>query len=168
MTYCAKLIYRIFHRSVYTVEHVSKNICPRCHRFGYRSIEKRGNRRYIYYIHRDDAGRRSKCYVGPVGGYSYAERLHMLDLDNLADVDYLQVALNAVDGFARRFGAMRSAEMRREAVERFGKLVEKVSRLYEVFRKDVENRSVDRGGVEKKRKYLELEFEKFLNLGSTE
>ncbi|MEM4554216.1 MAG: hypothetical protein QXI86_08340 [Ignisphaera sp.] len=97
------------------------DICPRCGIEGYVSVERRGGRYYIYYIHYDPVSKsRRRCYVGPVEGYRHAEHIHMLDLDNLADVDYLQVALNAINAYvlrARRFG-------RREAVERLGKLVE--------------------------------------------
>ncbi|MEM4924880.1 MAG: hypothetical protein QXV81_09470 [Ignisphaera sp.] len=97
------------------------SICPRCLSVGYRSVERRGGRYYVYYIHYDPVSKsRRRCYIGPVEGYSHAEHMHMLDLDNLESVDYLQVALNAVNAYVRR--ARRSG--RREAVERLGKLVE--------------------------------------------
>ncbi|MEM4976514.1 MAG: hypothetical protein QXT64_04235 [Desulfurococcaceae archaeon] len=99
------------------------SICPRCGALGYRSVERRGGRYYVYYIHYDPVSKsRRRCYIGPVEGYNHAEHIHMLDLDNLESVDYLKIALNAVNAYVRR--ARRSEEARREAVERLSKLVE--------------------------------------------
>ncbi|MEM0467931.1 MAG: hypothetical protein QXT27_01870 [Pyrobaculum sp.] len=62
--------------------------CPRCGEYGYRYIESRGNRLYIYYRH---PGRRN-CYIGPLEGYEYVERLHQLSLSNLEELDYVALA----------------------------------------------------------------------------
>ncbi|MEM4976044.1 MAG: hypothetical protein QXT64_01825 [Desulfurococcaceae archaeon] len=112
-------------------------ICPRCGATGYRSVEKRGNRKYIYYIHKFGEKRR-KCYIGPIDGYNHAEKLHSLDLDNLESVDYIEVASNAIHGFARKFSLLKTFDERRAELARFGLLVEKVLRFYSMLEKELE------------------------------
>lgn len=77
--------------------------CPRCGLLGYRSVERRHNRYYVYFIHVDpDTKKMRKCYAGPADGYDYVERMHSLNLDNLDDVDYYDVALNAITKYILR------------------------------------------------------------------
>ncbi|MEM4964058.1 MAG: hypothetical protein QXT13_07915 [Pyrobaculum sp.] len=47
--------------------------CPLCGKMGYRIVEKRGDRLYLYYKHFERVnGKRTQrnCYVGPVSGYA--------------------------------------------------------------------------------------------------
>ncbi|MEM4964521.1 MAG: hypothetical protein QXT13_10295 [Pyrobaculum sp.] len=46
--------------------------CPLCGKMGYRIVEKRGDRLYLYYKHFervDDRKIQRNCYVGPLDGY---------------------------------------------------------------------------------------------------
>ncbi|MEM4819488.1 MAG: hypothetical protein QXQ91_04195 [Nanopusillaceae archaeon] len=95
-------------------------ICPRCGVEGYVSVEKRDNRYYIYIIHIDGRRRRRKCYIGPLEGYSYVEKLHNLSLDNLVNIDYYQVIVNAVSLWRRRINKKNVAE----ALEKINKLID--------------------------------------------
>ncbi|MEM4020314.1 MAG: hypothetical protein QXG57_08820 [Thermofilaceae archaeon] len=103
--------------------------CPRCGLPGYRSVEKRGGRHYVYYVHYTPKTKKvRKCYVGPAARYEYVEHMHSLDLDNLESVDYFAVAMNALKNYVRR--------VEKEAEERpqlKGELLSKVERLIAVL-----------------------------------
>ncbi|MEM3399201.1 MAG: putative integrase [Nitrososphaerota archaeon] len=77
--------------------------CPRCGKEGYRSVEKRSGRYYVYYIHRNPLnGKIRKCYVGPADLYEHVEILHSLGLKNIESIDYLEVAKRAVELYIER------------------------------------------------------------------
>ncbi|MEM1606443.1 MAG: putative integrase [Fervidicoccaceae archaeon] len=106
--------------------------CPRCGGVGYRSVEKRGGRYYVYYIHRDNAsGRVRKCYVGPVVEYDHAEKLHTLGLSNIEKIDYIAVARRAVELYVSR--SLKSSE-RARAVEELEKLVKFINEKLELLK----------------------------------
>ena len=83
-------------------------ICPKCGAPGYRRVEPRGGkyrREYVFMVHETREGdKRSikKCYLGPLEGYIHAERLHSLQLTNLAEQDYLEVIMRAVEKYVER------------------------------------------------------------------
>ena len=103
--------------------------CPRCGLLGYRSVERRHSRYYVYFIHVDpDTKKMRKCYVGPADGYDYVERMHSLNLDNLDDVDYYDVALNAIAKYILK--AEKEIEERQHLREEH---LRKVKRLIEIL-----------------------------------
>lgn len=84
--------------------------CPRCWgRVSYFTVSRirtssNTERRYLYAVHERTivvGGRekvvRRKCYLGPVGGYRYAEKLHKLNLTNLSDADYMASAVRSLE-----------------------------------------------------------------------
>lgn len=79
------------------------SVCPRCGRIGYRYVEPRGGRKYVYYAHYEPVSRRvRKCYVGPLYSYEHAERLLALGLSNIEDVDLPVVARRAIEEYVER------------------------------------------------------------------
>lgn len=118
--------------------------CPRCGLSGTRSVEKRGGRLYIYYVHHA-GNRKRKCYVGPLGGYALVERIHTLELDNLESVDYFLVALNALRNYVRR--ARKEAEerpqMKNELLAKVSRLMDILERLREELLGETGSREVD-------------------------
>ncbi|MEM4554190.1 MAG: putative integrase [Ignisphaera sp.] len=111
------------------------SICPRCGSLGYRSVEKRAGRYYVYYIHRDNAsGRVRKCYVGPIEGYNHVEKIHSLNLDNLEDVDYIEVARRAIEFYVDRALKRKNREEEQYAVRELEKLIEFIYRKLELLK----------------------------------
>ncbi|MEM2645415.1 MAG: hypothetical protein QXP03_05015, partial [Desulfurococcaceae archaeon] len=71
------------------------SVCPRCGNIGYRCVEPRGGREYVYYAHYDPGSKRvRKCYVGPLYSYEHAERLLLRSNQKRlkGNVMYLQMA----------------------------------------------------------------------------
>ncbi|MEM2863361.1 MAG: hypothetical protein QXW20_07625 [Ignisphaera sp.] len=116
------------------------DVCPRCGLMGTRSVEKRNGRFYVYYVHYvGKSGKLRKCYIGPVEGYRYVEKLHSLALDNLEDVDYIAVALNALHCFANMFMRLRDNSMKKEMVERFALFLENAVKMYEMLKNELDD-----------------------------
>ncbi|MEM1694593.1 MAG: hypothetical protein QW456_10320 [Ignisphaera sp.] len=116
------------------------DMCPRCGLMGTRSVEKRNGRFYVYYVHYDSkSGKLRKCYIGPVEGYRYVEKLHSLALDNLEDVDYIAVALNALNCFVNMFMRLRDSDVKRGLVERFALFLENAVKMYEMLKKELDD-----------------------------
>ncbi|MEM3982545.1 MAG: hypothetical protein QXM71_07505 [Thermofilum sp.] len=105
-------------------------VCPRCGLPGYRSVEKRGGREYVYYIHTSKSGSR-KCYIGPMGRYTYVEHMHVLSLQNIESVDYYEVALNALRNYVRRVEKEmeKRPQLRNELISKIDRLIEILERL---------------------------------------
>ncbi len=102
------------------------SVCPRCGNIGYRYIESRGEREYIYYAHYDPGSRRvRKCYVGPLYSYEHAERLLTLGLSNIEDVDLATVARRAIEEYVNRV-LHGKPSTRRKALEELTRLRELV------------------------------------------
>ena len=111
----------------------SKVTCPRCGLLGYRVIKERSSRKYVYVAH--VSGEKMKwCYVGPLDGYSYVERLHSLDLTNVASQDYLEIASNAVQRYLEK---SRSDESRTRALTKLLELIEDELELAKEFARGV-------------------------------
>jgi len=69
--------------------------CPRCGREGRLEEYEVNGRRYLRVVH--GGGRnRERCYLGPADGYEAAGPLLLLRLHNLMDVDYAEVAFDAI------------------------------------------------------------------------
>ncbi|MEM4964523.1 MAG: hypothetical protein QXT13_10305 [Pyrobaculum sp.] len=73
--------------------------CPRCGLLGYRVIERRGGRLYVYYKHPE---LKKSCYVGPVAEYEYVERFYELELTNIERRNYSELAKRAISYIAMR------------------------------------------------------------------
>ncbi|MEM4535545.1 MAG: putative integrase [Nanopusillaceae archaeon] len=109
-------------------------VCPRCGGVGYRSVEKRAGRYYVYYIHRDPkTGRVRKCYVGPTVVYDYVEKLHALGLSNIEEVDYVAVARRAVELYVDRALKGKDSE-RKQVAEKLEELIEFIYRKLELLK----------------------------------
>ncbi|MEM4975948.1 MAG: hypothetical protein QXT64_01330 [Desulfurococcaceae archaeon] len=100
------------------------SVCPRCGNIGYRCVEPRGGREYVYYAHYDPGSKRvRKCYVGPLYSYEHAERLLLLSLTNVEDIDLVEVAARSIEEYTDR--ALRGKpSVRREALEELRKIRE--------------------------------------------
>ncbi|MEM4952206.1 MAG: hypothetical protein QXV81_08100 [Ignisphaera sp.] len=108
--------------------------CPRCGLLGYRSVERRHNRYYIYFIHIDTSTKKiRKCYIGPADGYDYVERIHALNLDNLDNINYYDVALNALIKYILK--AEKEIEERQHLREEH---LRKIRHLMEILEKAIE------------------------------
>ena len=71
-----------------------ERVCPRCgSRYAYLEEHARGDRCYVYAVHKEGRGKsakRWKCYLGPSGGYAYVSKTHAregLVLKGLQDAD---------------------------------------------------------------------------------
>jgi len=71
-----------------------ERVCPRCaSRYAYIETHTKGERSYVYAVHREGKGKnakRWKCYLGPSGGYAYVTKTHRregLMLKGLQDAD---------------------------------------------------------------------------------
>lgn len=111
------------------------NVCPRCGQIGYRYVERRGGRKYVYYAHYDPgSGRVRKCYVGPADVYDHAEKLHALGLSNIENVDYIALARRAVELYVSKCLAGRNSSVRARAVEELEKLAMFIREKLELLR----------------------------------
>jgi len=80
-------------------------VCPKCGRSGSRVVREIGGRRYVYYRHYNPETKGvSYCYVGPADGYVRVEALHDLELTNIEDQDYVEIAINSLLKAVRRAG----------------------------------------------------------------
>lgn len=121
---------------------MTKIMCPRCGQMGYTEIHNIGGKRYLYVVH-GYGKNRTKCYIGPVGGYDHAEFMLALGLTNIHDVDYLIVAENALIRFINEMSLIRMKDDagRAEALEKLKVAEKKIqSYLEEIskLRKDIE------------------------------
>ncbi|MEM0467974.1 MAG: hypothetical protein QXT27_02090 [Pyrobaculum sp.] len=73
--------------------------CPRCGLPGYRAVELRNGRLYVYYKHPDA---KKSCYIGPATEYAYVEKFYELDLTNLEQRNYKEIAKRAIGYIAMR------------------------------------------------------------------
>lgn len=121
---------------------MAKIVCPRCGQMGYTETYNIGGKRYLYVVH-GYGKNKTKCYIGPVGGYDHAEFMLALGLTNLHDVDFLIVTENALIRFINEMSLkrMKDSEGRAEALEKL-KVAEKKLQSYleEItrLRKDIE------------------------------
>jgi len=111
-------------------------------RTGCRSVERRGGKVYVYYIHYDSKTK-WKCYVGPKEGYTHAEDLHRLSLDNIEDVDYVEVAVNSINAYLRKVALNGGDKARKEAVRKLEKLIKYLQLRADELRKEVRSESID-------------------------
>lgn len=116
--------------------------CPRCGSPGSISVEKRGSRRYLYYVHVSD-GRRVKHYVGPADSYVHAERMHELALTNIRDTDYFEVVMRAMSRYVRYYLRKHSDDSDQELVRR--NLVAHLRRIAEFCEERI--RELERGAA---------------------
>jgi len=78
-------------------------ICPRCNQLGTRFVREINGRRYIYFRHYDyESGREKHCYIGPADKYEYVGPLHELNLKNILDQDYIDIAIKSLIKAAER------------------------------------------------------------------
>jgi len=72
-------------------------VCPKCGRSGSRVVREIGGRRYVYYRHYSPETKGvTYCYVGPADGYVRVECMHNLDLTNVEEQDYVEIAINSL------------------------------------------------------------------------
>jgi len=78
-------------------------LCPKCNQFGERVVRNVNGRRYIYFRHYSSETKTNRwCYIGPLDGYEYVERLHGLRLTNVVDQDYVETAIVSLIKAAER------------------------------------------------------------------
>ena len=58
-------------------------ICPRCNEpISWITKKERNGKYYYYAVHYYGRGKRKECYLGPVDGYTYAEKINPIGLTN--------------------------------------------------------------------------------------
>jgi hypothetical protein len=121
-----------------------KVTCPRCGEQGYYETHSVAGRRYLYVVHGTGKKRR-KCYIGPVDSYVHADMLLTLGLTNVKDIDYLEVAVNALERLiadvkmleAKENGREEALEKLKIAEKRLTGYIEEIRRLREEIEEEV-------------------------------
>jgi hypothetical protein len=122
-----------------------KVTCPRCGEQGYTETHSVAGRRYLYIVHGTGKKRR-KCYIGPVEEYVHADMLLTLGLRNIQDIDYLEVALNALERLIAHVselrleqgGKMEALEKLKIAEKRLTEYIEEIEKLRGEIEEEVE------------------------------
>ena len=74
--------------------------CPRCGGiYTYLNIREVRGRRYVYAMHWNKEAKKYKaCYLGPVEGYEYGERLNMIGLEGVMNQQrYISYVMSSID-----------------------------------------------------------------------
>jgi hypothetical protein len=115
--------------------------CPRCGAPGSLKVFKVADRLYLRVDH-GSSKKRTYCYLGPADEYIHADWLLALGLTNLNDVDFLEIALNALERLKAGIERLRFEQGgKREALEKLkiaeNKLTEYIEEI-ENLRKELE------------------------------
>jgi len=111
-------------------------ICPRCNQLGSRFVRVINGRRYLYFRHYDSESKRVRqCYIGPIDGYEYVEKLHSLRLTNVLDQNYIDIAILSIVRAAERL----ARENRISYEDSIEIILKRLFRNLERYRRAIEN-----------------------------